>query len=97
MIEETVEDMLLRSEHRRLVESYSGASSAIKLAEPSVLVEFARRYSLLGLEAQETLHEIMESPEADCDPRQVSLLEKKMSGINDAIDDSIRLWREAHS
>lgn len=97
MIEEVVDDMLLRSENRRLVESYSGASNAVKLADPSVLVEFARRYSLLGLQAQETLHEIMESPEADCDPHQVSLLEKKMSGINDVIDDSIRLWQEAHS
>jgi hypothetical protein len=96
MIEESVEDLLLRSEHRRLVEAHSGAHRALRLAQPTDLMEFAQRFSSLGLEGQEALSEIVEDPTVDTDPRWVDLIEAKLSGMNDTIDEAVQLWREAH-
>lgn len=59
------------------------------------LLEFARSYTELGRAVQDQLHDIMDNADnGDVNPNAVDLMEEKLSGFNEEIDDALTAYRD---
>lgn len=86
-----------KKRHKRRTDEGKGESGPLYEIEAQDLIEFAKAWSSLSDAVLEQLDDIIDDPEnADANLKAVDLLERRLGGFNEEIDEAIALWREVN-
>lgn len=97
LINEEISRSLLKSQNRRLIESYGAGmgGGAIYDIDSAELIAFADAYVSLGSAVQEQLVILLDEQEgADINPNAVELMRDTLGGQNSEIDAAIEAWSD---
>jgi len=99
LINEEISRSLLKSQNKRLIESYGSGmgGGVIYDIDSAELIAFADAYVSLGSAVQEQLVILLDEQEGtDINPNAVELIRDTLGGQNSEIDTAIEVWLEAH-
>ena len=98
LINEEISRSLLKSQNRRLIESYdSHTGGGLYDIDASELIAFAEAYVALGSAVQQQLGDLLDmQEEADCNPNAVELMRENLYGQNAEIDTAIDVWSDSN-
>ena len=98
LINEEISRSLLKSQNRRLIESYdSHTGGGLYDIDASELIAFADAYVSLGSAVQEQLMILLDKQEvADINSNAVELMRENLYGQNAEIDTAIDVWSDSN-